>query len=409
MTIPASNAAPEFPISPRPAHDAAAAMAALVADRPMTRVTMPVGGEVWVVHRNQAAREVLSDSRFIRQPFRTGERAIPFRSSFPDFLRSTIQFEDPPQHTRLRKLVQKGISPKQIKAMRSTAVVFANSLIDEMVAKGGPRNIMREYAIPLPIEMLSNLLGVPSADRDKFERWSSAFLGLSGKTVEQMGSDMAELGAYMSDLIAQRRIAPKDDLLSSLANARELDDTLSDAEILPIAFLLIIAGFDNTANFIATGILALLRDDEQRAKFQSDPDGLSATMTEEVLRHGRFMMGTPVGAVGNLVPFIATEDIVVDGQLIKAGDAVGIDMVTSGHDPVALIEPESFDITRTVNPHLTLSYGIHHCLGAPLARMELQVGIAEIFKRLPDLALVGEPTFDANHIAHPMTELLVQW
>ena len=409
MTTRTSRAEAEFPISPRPARGALLAMSTLLADRPMTKVTMPVGGDLWVVHRNKAAREVLSDRRFVREPFRTGQRAVPFRSAFPDFLRSTIQFEDPPQHTRLRKLVQKGISPRQVNKLRSSAVAFANELIDEMIAKGGPRDILHEYAMPLPIEMLSTLLGVPSSDRDKFERWSSAFLALSGKTVDQMGSDMAELGSYMSDLIAQRRIDPQDDLISALANAREADDTLSDAEILPIAFILIIAGFDNTANFIATGILALLRDDEQRARFLSDPDGLAATTTEEVLRHGRFVMGTPIGAGGSLVPFVATEDVVIDGQEIKAGDAVGVDMMTSGHDPAALTEPESFDIARSENPHLTLSYGIHHCLGAPLARMELQVGLAEIFKRIPDLALAGEPEFETNHISNPMTRLLVQW
>ena len=409
MTTRTSRAEAEFPISPRPARGALLAMSTLLADRPMTKVTMPVGGDLWVVHRNKAAREVLSDRRFVREPFRTGQRAVPFRSAFPDFLRSTIQFEDPPQHTRLRKLVQKGISPRQVNKLRSSAVAFANELIDEMIAKGGPRDILHEYAMPLPIEMLSTLLGVPSSDRDKFERWSSAFLALSGKTVDQMGSDMAELGSYMSDLIAQRRIDPQDDLISALANAREADDTLSDAEILPIAFILIIAGFDNTANFIATGILALLRDDEQRARFLSDPDGLAATTTEEVLRHGRFVMGTPIGAGGSLVPFVATEDVVIDGQEIKAGDAVGVDMMTSGHDPAALTEPESFHIARSENPHLTLSYGIHHCLGAPLARMELQVGLAEIFKRIPDLALAGEPEFETNHISNPMTRLLVQW
>jgi len=400
---------PEFPFAPRPVPEAIAHLGRLVADRPMTKMTMPYGGDVWLVHRNSAARTVLGDSRFVREPFRTGEREVPFFVPFPDFLRTTLQFEDPPQHTRLRKLVQKAISPKRVAAMRASAVAFANQLIDDMVAKGGPRDLVPEYSLGLPIEMLSNLLGVPSADRDKFERWSASTLAVAGKTEDEVAADMAELAAYMTNLIGRRREQPQDDLLSALARARERDETLTDAEILPIAFLLIVGGFDNTATFLSTGVLALLRNDDQRDVFLADPDGLAATTAEEILRHGGFALGNPAGGGAGLVPFVATEDVVVEGQLITAGEAVSIDPSAAGHDPAAVDDPGRFDITRKDNPHLTLSYGLHHCLGAPLARMELQVGLAELFKRLPGLRLAGEPVFSRDVLTQPMTSLPVTW
>ncbi|MGK8509645.1 cytochrome P450 [Nocardia asiatica] len=220
---------------------------------------------------------------------------------------------------------------------------------------------------------------------------------------------MAELAAYMTDLIARRRIEPREDLLSSLANARDKDETLTDAEILPIAFVLIVGGFDNTANFLTTGVLSLLRSDEHRELFLTDPDGLAPTAAEEVLRHGGFMMGSPVSGGGGLVPFVATDNVVIDGQLIAAGEAVSIDPAAASHDPDAVADPGRFDITRKDNPHLMLSHGLHHCLGAPLARMELQVGLAELFKRIPDLRLAGEPEVRRDVLTQPMTALPVTW
>ena len=370
---------------------------------------MPFGGDCWVVHRHQAARDLLADHRFVREPFRTGERVVPFFVQFPDFLRTTLQFEDPPRHTKLRRLVQRAISPRRVREMRESAVAFANELIDGMLEKGAPANLIHDYALPLPIEMLSNLLGVPSSDRASFERWSSSTLAVAGKTEEEIASDMAELAGYMTDLIAQRREEPREDLLSSLAHAQEQDDSLTDAEIFPIAFLLIIGGFDNTANFIGTAVLSLLHSDEQRALLLTDPDGLSVTATEEVLRHGLFERGTPVGGGGNLVPFVASEDVVIDGQLVAAGEAIAIDPSAVGHDPGVFESPERFDISRVDNPQMTLSYGLHHCLGAPLARMEMQVAIAELFKRIPDLALAGEPVVNYDHLSMPMTHLPVSW
>ena len=399
----------EYPFAPVSAAEAAARYRAIAADRPMTKVTMPFGGDAWVIHRTEAARAMLSDRRFVREPFRTGERVVPYFVEFPEFLRQTLQFEDPPHHTKLRRLVQKAISPKQVKAMRDSAVAYANQLIDDMVARGNTANLVHDYALPLPIQMLCNLLGIPAEDRAKFERWASSTLAVAGMSEDEVVANMAELYMYVVELIQLRRREPLDDLISSLANARDKDDTLTDEEILPIAMLLVVAGFDNTANFICTGIAGLLQHPDQLELFLTDPDALAPTAAEETLRHGRFSRGIPVAGGGALGRFVATEDVELDGQLVAAGEAIMIDPAATAHDGIALPDAERFDITRANNPQLTLSYGLHHCLGAPLARMEMQVALAELFKRLPQIRLTGAPVINHDHLSQPITHLDATW
>lgn len=399
----------DYPFAPVPPADAVARYRAIAAERPMTKMTMPFGGDVWVIHRNAAAREMLSDGRFVREPFRTGERVVPYFVEFPDFLKSTLQFEDPPHHTKLRKLVQRSISPKRVKAMRDSAVEFANHLIDEMIAKGAPTNLVHDYAVALPIQMLANLLGVPPQDRPKFQKWSSSTLAVANMPEEEVVANMTELVVYMMALIEERRKNPREDLLSDLANARDKDDSLTDGEILPIALVLIIGGFDNTANFLCAGVLSLLRNPDQLELFLQAPDVLAPTAVEEILRHGRMALGDKIAGGGGLVPFVATEDVELDGRLVARGEAVLVDPAAVNHDGVAVEHDEVFDIRRSNNPHLTLSYGLHHCLGAPLARMEMQVGLAELFKRLPGLKLDGEAVVDMDNLTQPIVDLPVGW
>ncbi|MDJ0398944.1 cytochrome P450 [Rhodococcus rhodochrous] len=398
-----------YPFAAVPPQDAVQRYVAISAERPMTKMTMPIGGDVWVIHRNAAARDMLSDPRFVRKPFRTGERAVPYFVEFPDFLKSTIQFEDPPHHTKLRKLVQKSISPKRVRAMRESAVEFANELIDEMVAKGAPANLVSDYAVALPIQMLSNLLGVPPEDRPKFQKWSAATLAVANMPEDEVVQNMTELFMYLSALIEDRRKNPREDLLSDLANAPDKDDSLTDGEILPIAMILIVAGFDNTANFICSGVLSLLKNPDQLAVLLEDVDAVAPTAVEEILRNGRMSIYDTVAGGGGLVPFVATEDVEIDGQVIAEGEAVLVDPASVNHDAVAVADPGTFDVRRKDNPHLTLSYGLHHCLGAPLARMEMQVAITELFKRLPDLRLAGEAVVDNDNLTQPIVDLPVTW
>lgn len=399
----------EYPFAPVTPNEASRRYIAIAAERPMTKVTMPFGGDVWVIHRNAAARQMLADPRFVREPFRTGERVVPYFVEFPDFLKSTIQFEDPPHHTKLRKLVQKSISPKRVRAMRDSAVEFANQLVDEMVEKGAPTNLVQDFAVALPIQMIANLLGVPPEDRPKFQKWSSATLAVANMPEDEVVTNMTELAGYLFALIDERRKNPTEDLLSDLANAGDKDNTLTDAEILPIAMILIVAGFDNTANFICAGVLSLLKNPDQLKVLLEDVDAVAPTAVEEILRHGRMAISDSVAGGGGMVPFVATEDVEIDGQVIAKGEAVLFDPASTNHDGIALTEVEQFDVKRKDNPHLTLSYGLHHCLGAPLARMEIQVALSVLFNRLPTLALAGEAVVDGDNLTQPITELPVTW
>ncbi|MGN6126755.1 MAG: cytochrome P450 [Humibacter sp.] len=399
----------EYPFSARPAQEAVAQFHRVAADRSMTRVTMPFGGDVWVIHRNAAAREVLSDARFVREPFRTGRREVPYFVQFPAFLKSTLQFEDPPHHTKLRRLVQRAISPAAVKKMRDSAAAFADELLEAMATNGNRANLVTEYALALPIQMLANLLGVPADDQEKFERWASSTLAVAGAAPEDIARDMADLHTYLTTLIAARRVDPLDDLISSLARAQDSDETLADHEILTIAMLLLVAGFDNTANFITIGVSSLLHHPDQLAAFREDPAGLAPTTVEEVLRHGRFSLGTPVAGIGGLVPFVATEPVEIDGVGIAEGEAVLVDPASVNHDGIAASHDDRLDITREQNAHLTLSYGLHHCLGAPLARMEMQVALERLFIRFPHLTLDGDPVVNENHLSRPIVQLNVTW
>lgn len=399
----------EFPfpaISPEQAHEH---MRRIRADRPMTQVQYAYGGKVWAVHRHGAVKQMLEDRRFVRRPFATGAVEVPYPVQFPDFLKSTMQFADPPEHTRLRRLVAKAFTMRRVELLRDKTRQFAEDLLDAMERKGPPADLVQDYTLQVPIQVLSELLGVPVTDRAKFVVWSKVLLSTNGLSEQELAEHGAALYTYLVELIALRRAEPADDLLSALATAREKDDSLTDDEILPIAMLLLVAGFDNTANFATQGVLALLHNPDQLQVFLADIDGVAPTAVDEVLRHGGYAVGADVEGSAGLVPFIATEDVEIDGQLIRAGEAVLADISTANHDEHAFTDPDAFDVTRSPNPQLTLSHGLHHCLGAPLARMEMQVIIGTLFRRFPTLALAGEASYAKDFLTGGLSGLPVTW
>lgn len=408
-SAPADGLADDYPFMPMPADAAVQRFQDIIDERPMTKVRMPVGGEAWAIHRHSVARDMLTDPRFIRKPFREREREVPNYVQFPAFLLDTMQFADPPEHTKLRRLVQAAISPRRVKVLHDRTVDFARTLLDEMASRGDRGNLIDAYGMQLPILVLSELLGVPAEDREQFIEWSGAALAVGTMDEAEVQRNFMELHAYLTRLIALRREEPREDLLSTLANARDKDDSLTDAEIMPIAMILLVAGFDNTASFIGTGVHALLINEDQRSLLLEDIDGRINTTVEEVLRHGKLAEGQPIAGGGGLVAFVATEDVELDGVTVKEGEAVFIDPNSVNHDQNVFPEAEKFDITRKENPHMMLSYGLHHCLGAPLARMELQIGIAEVFRRFPNLKLDGEVEFNFSVLTQPMTVLPVSW
>jgi cytochrome P450 len=286
---------------------------------------------------------------------------------------------------------------------------LAEELLDGMADAGSPVNLVTEFSLPLSIRVLSELLGVPLSDRDKFIEWSKSTLATSGMTEAEIAEAGTQLYLYLVDLITARRHEPRDDLLSALVAARDADDSLTDEEILRMAMVLIVGGFDNTANFINLGVLALLRNADQLKILLAEGESVIGTTVEEVLRHGFFAVGEDVTGMGGLPPFVAMEDVEIDGVVIKKGEAVLIDPASTNHDPSVFDNSAAFDITRQPNRHLTLSHGVHHCLGAPLARMEMQVALGSLFRRFPTLRLAGDPQYATEYLTAGMSVLPVAW
>ncbi|GAA3146610.1 cytochrome P450 [Planomonospora alba] len=397
-----------YPFGPVPPAEGMEIIRALHADRPMTKVSFAYGGDAWVVHGYEACRQLLEDRRFVRKPFRDG-RVVPYAIEFPEFLTKTLQFMDPPDHTRLRRLVAKAFTMRRVEALRPSTEALAERLIEKMTTGRATANLVEAYALPLPIQVIGDLLGVPDDGRANFVKWSHALLSTSGMAEETVAEHAASLFMYLLELITAKRAAPADDLLSALAAAQEADDRLEDGEIVEIAMLLVLGGFDNTANFIEQGVLSLLLNPEHRAYLAEDVDGRIGPAVEEILRHAGMEMGKEVEGRVGLVPFAAAEDLELAGAVIRKGEAVMVDLGSANHDDRAFDEAGRFDLARTHNPHLTFSHGLHRCLGASLATMELQVGIGTLLKRLPELALAGDPVYLEGVLTGGMTDLPVAW
>jgi cytochrome P450 len=398
-----------YPFGPMSAPEALEHLRALRADRPMTKVTWEFGGDAYLVHRHDACRELLENRAFVRKPFREG-RTIPYAIEFPAFLTQTLQFMDPPDHTRMRRLVVKAFTQRRVDKLRASTRALADGLIDKMTAGGATTaNLIEAFALPLPIRVIGDLLGVPDDGRANFVQWSHALLATSGMDEDKVAEYATSLFVYLTELIAQRRTEPKDDLLSALAAAKEADDGLTDGEIVEVAMLLVVGGFDNTANFIAQGVLSLLLNPDQRAVLTEDVDGRIGSAVDEILRHGQMTLGREHASGPGLVPFAAAEDTVLAGCPIKAGEAVMVDLVSANHDDAAFDDPDSYDLLRKRNQHLTFSHGLHRCLGAPLAHMEMEIGIGTLFKRLPGLRQDGEPVLLEGILTGGMTDLPVAW
>ncbi|WP_225993979.1 cytochrome P450 [Actinomadura rudentiformis] len=399
----------QFPYGPVGAEEALQIMRALREDRPMTKVTFEFGGDAWLIHRHDACREMLENRAFVRKPFREG-RTVPYAIEFPAFLTQTLQFMDPPNHTRMRRLVIKAFTQRRVDRLRESTQAFADELVDRMTAGSATSaNLIDAFALPLPIRVIGDLLGVPEEGRTNFVQWSHALLSTSGMEESQVMEHATSLFVYLNELIAERRAEPKDDLLSALAAAKEADDELTDGEIVEIAMLLVVGGFDNTANFTAQGVLSLLLNPDQHAVLSEDIDGRISSAVDEILRHGNMTLGRTHSSGPGLVPFAAAEDTTIAGCPIKAGEAVMVDVTSANHDDNAFENADSYDLLRKPNQFLTFSHGLHRCLGAPLAHMELEVGIGTLFKRLPGLKLDGEPVFLEGILTGGMTDLPVAW
>jgi cytochrome P450 len=291
---------------------------------------------------------------------------------------------DPPEHTRLRGLVSKAFTPKLINQMRGDIQALADRLLDA-VEPAGKMDLIADFAFPLPITVITELLGVPSKDEGKFRRWSSTLVASGALSSESLPLEpsLFQLVRYVRKLIRQRRASggTGDDLIGELMSAQEEGQSLSDRELLSTLILLLIAGHETTVNLIGNGMLALLLAPDQLHELRDDPARIRGAV-EELLRYVN-----PV----QLVNRYAAEDMDIGGVAIPRGSHLLLLIASGNHDATFVEDGDQLDVTRTVRQHLAFSQGIHYCLGAPLARLEGEIAFTTLLRRLPNIRLAVEP------------------
>jgi cytochrome P450 len=374
--------------------------------RPVLEVPVPgfSGPGMWMLTRYRDVHAVLRDPRFsverIRAPLVRDNL-----DRMPEFLRQSAQgmrtmlITDPPDHTRVRKLVNKAFTPKRVAALRAHIEAIVRELVAEARAKG-EFDLIHDLAEPLPAIVIAELLGVPPGDHRQFREWSSAmiagFASQSAKTREAATAASRSLFGYLADTIAARRRVPQDDLISAMIEAQEERDALTDGELLATTNLLLLAGHETTTNLIGNGMLALLREPEAWRRLCAEP-ALLPTAIEELLR-----FDGPVQATVR----VALEDVRIDEHTIPEGALVLVSIGAANHDPATFAEPDQLDLARDPNPHLAFGFGTHFCLGAPLARLEALLAFEGLTRSFPGLTLLDDtPQYRPNPVLRGLVRL----
>ena len=342
---------------------------------------------VWLLTRYADCEEVLRDPRcsasrfpedWLRQVAETPDTPL------AQMARATLGMmllKDPPDHTRLRTLVNKAFTPRRVEALRDRLQGVVDELLDG-VRDRGEMDVIADLAAPLPLIAIAELLGLPREDRAQLKVWSDRFVTFIDGTIRDAGLMEAavatgELREYLSRIVATRREAPRDDLISGLISAHEAGDRLTEDELYSTITLLLAAGHETTTNLIGNGLLALLQHRDQLGKLRASPD-LIRSAVEELLR-----FDSPV----QMTSRVPTEDIVIAGKTILKGQEINTSIGGSNRDPAVFADPDRLDITRRDNRHLSFGWGVHFCVGAALARLEGQLAIGSVVQRMPDLRL----------------------
>ncbi|MFE7117911.1 cytochrome P450 [Streptomyces sp. NPDC057654] len=363
----------------------------------LLRVRLPYGDPAWLATRYADARLVLGDRRFSRADAANHDE--PRQSEAQT--NSGILSMDPPDHTRLRRLSAKAFTVHQVEKLRMDVRALAEGLIDDMVAAGSPADLVEDYALPIPVGVICRMLGVPTEDRPRFRVWSDNALSTSSLTADEFHASREELRDYMRGLIDQHRAHPADDLMTSLIEARDVGDRLSELELVDLCVGILVAGHETTASQIPNFVYTLLDHPEQLALLREDPELIPAAV-EELLRF------VPLG-VGASQARYATEDIEVGGTLVRAGEPVVVAVGAANRDALRFTEAGTLDVRRESNGHLGFGHGAHHCLGAPLARLELQEGLRALVLRLPGLRLAGDIVWKTEMLVRGPRSMPVGW
>lgn len=370
---------PAFKIDPYPA------FAQLRSYDPVHLLASSDGHSTWLLTRYADVEMVLRDERFMKDQdkllAREGLTHQP--PSFHDLFGLGMSKFDPPDHTRLRLLVNPSFTPRQIELWRGRIQQIANKLIDGLEDKGR-MDLIEEFAFPLPLAVILQMLGVPADDGSQLHEWTRVIVDALDDPVafQQAVPQLEAYHSYLADLVASKQRVPCDDLVSKWLQVNEDGEALSPRELVVMIFLLIMAGYQTTGTLISNGMLALLTHPEQMQLLKEHPE-LIKTAIEELLRYRSPLMLSTFSW--------AREDVALRDTLIRRGDLVLVSLAAANRDEDVFAQPDMLDVTRQENPHLAFSKGAHYCLGAPLARVEGQIAITTLLRRLPNLRLQADP------------------
>ncbi|QBS38833.1 cytochrome P450 [Nocardia sp. CS682] len=370
---------------------------------PVCPLIFPDGHEGWFVTGYDAVRQLMADTRFSsRQDL--GIMHVPYETpGMPAATEPSPQIPglfiamDPPDHTRLRRMLTGTFTVRRMKQLEEHIIEIAEQQLAEMAKLTPPVDLVKEFALPLPSLVICEMLGVPYADRETFQVNSAKFLVKDQSLEEKMGAYGAMMG-YLAQLVTAKRAEPGDDILSDLAR----NDELAIEDLTGIAFLLLLAGHETTANMLALGTFALLEHPDQLAELRADPE-LVPDAVEELLRYL---------SIADIFYRYATEDIELCGETIRKGSTVVVSLLAANHDPQRFDNPGTLDIHRKARGHLSFGHGVHTCLGQQLARIEMRAGFAGLLRRFPTLELAipaDEVKLRTDMNIYGVHELPVTW
>ncbi|MEV4535923.1 cytochrome P450 [Asanoa sp. NPDC049518] len=402
MTAPDDATSVTFPLPPAPSiYHPTPRLAELRANRPVAEVTLRDGSTGWLVTRYADVRQVLIDPRF--------SRAAAASSSASDtglamVATDSILGMDPPEHTRLRRLVAGAFTARRVEELRPKVAALVDALLTDLAAKPRPVDLVEHFSLPLPVRVICELLGVPPEDQHVFHAWSDTILSDAGADPAEIRAAMGNLAVYFGKLIADKRATPADDLMTALIAARDDQDRLTEKELVNLGFGLLIAGHETTANQINMFLLTLLHFPEEYERLAASPE-LVPRAVEELMRFVQL-------GEGSGLPRVTTEAVELSGVTIPAGAVVMTSMVAANRDESVFTDADRLDLTREITQHLGFGAGAHHCLGAQLARMELQEALRGLLRHLPGLRIAVPDTelrFKTGMIVRSLRTLPVTW